>query len=362
MRGRAAAARAMRATPAEGTPALRLSSTDEASRPDEQHRDHHEETEDVDGGASHEERTEPLDPAEEQAAEDCAGEASHPTNDDDDEGLHHGQRAHGRADREDGSQQAARAARERAADAEAEGGDRVDVDALERGGVGILSHRSHGATRPAQAQEEIEGDDQDDGGEGHHQPLDRDDQPEHPDDSGEGRGHRLVEHAEGQLRARLHDPEQPERHDERVERLAAQVVEDQPLGRHARDPDREDGQAEGGEVVQAEERIDVISDVASEHVELAVGEVDDLEDGEDEGETEGDQHVDHRQAEAVEKRLDEEVNRHGSPTTSTLAAPRPAGPQPRDALQRVPHFFSAAGSTWAISTTLPSRISLMTTG
>src|SRR6267142_6412168 len=111
-------------TPAAGTPASRLGSTDEPPRPDEQHQDHHEKAEDVDGGASHEERTEPLDPAEEETAEDGAGEAPHSTDDDDDEGLDHGQRSHGRAHREDRGQEAARAPGQGAADAEAEGGNR----------------------------------------------------------------------------------------------------------------------------------------------------------------------------------------------------------------------------------------------
>src|SRR3989441_4016508 len=154
--GRVAAARAMMATPAPGVPAPRLGSTGESSWSNEQHHDHHEKAEDVDGGASHEERTEPLDPAEEEPAEDGAGEAPHATDDDDDEGFDHGQRAHGRAHREDRGQEAARAPGQRAADAEAEGGNRLDVHALKRRGVGVLGHRPHGAARPAQSQEEVE--------------------------------------------------------------------------------------------------------------------------------------------------------------------------------------------------------------
>src|SRR5207249_9352815 len=50
----------------------------------------------------------------------------------------------------------------------------------------------------------------------------------------------------------------------------------------------------------------------------------------------------HRQAEAVEQRLDEELDRHRSPAASLV--------EPRE-----PHFFSADGSTWAMSTTLRSE-------
>src|SRR5262249_46179992 len=98
--------------------------------------------------------------------------------------------------------------------------------------------------------------------------------------------------------------------------------EDQPLGDDAREPDGEDGQPERCEVVEAEERVDVVRDVPAEHVELAVGEVDDLEDREDEREAEGDQDVDHRQAEAVEQRLDQQLERRGRPLARLIRGGR----------------------------------------
>src|SRR6266446_2552999 len=174
----------------------------------------------------------------------------------------------------------------------------------------------------------------------HHEPLDRDDEPAQADNAGEGRRHRLVQHAEGELRPGLEHPQEAQGDDERVERLPPQVPEDQPLGHEPHESHHDDGQEQRQEVGQPGHREAQVGDVAPEHVEIAVGKVDDLEDRKDQGEAQRHQHVDERQREAVQQPLGQELDR------------------------RTYFFitFNAAGRTCSMSTLFPLRISLITIG
>src|SRR5712692_8822431 len=92
----------------------RLSDTEQSPRPDEEDADDHQEAQHAHGRARHEQGADPFDGAEQQAAQDGAGQAAHAADDDNDERLHDGQGTHGGTDREHGGQQSARRSRQRA--------------------------------------------------------------------------------------------------------------------------------------------------------------------------------------------------------------------------------------------------------
>ena len=75
------------------------------------------------------------------------------------------------------------------------------------------------------------------------------------------------------------------------------------LEQHADDEQRERAGDQGDEVVQAEDRVDIVHDEAADHVHLAVGEVQEAHDGEDQGEAEGDQGVVRGEHDAVDDDL-----------------------------------------------------------
>jgi len=83
----------------------------------------------------------------------------------------------------------------------------------------VLGDGPHGAPQPGPLEKRVEDGDEPHRGEHHDEPFDRDDEPAHADDAGEGRRHRLVQYAKGELRAGLENPQEAQGDDERVESL-----------------------------------------------------------------------------------------------------------------------------------------------
>src|SRR5215510_1938097 len=236
-----------------------------------------------------------------------ARDGSEPAEHHDDEALGDEELAHRGIEIKGWGEEHASGARERAAEAEGDHGDAVDVDPHEGGRLGILAGGADGAAGIRPREEEIEADRDDDGEEEGDGERNRDGDPE-----GTQRSERVAELdrpivAGPREEGHVGDQEREPRRVEQGVELAAwdDRLEQEAIDEHAGQEHHGHPQHDGGERIDAEERVRPESAEHAEHDQIAVGEIDDAHDAEDHGEPHADHGVERTSQDAADDALDE---------------------------------------------------------
>src|SRR2546425_2705205 len=272
---------------------------------DQQHEGHR-----IAPGAAEEERREALHDAVEEPADDGASHAAEAAENDDGEGLDRGQGAGVRAERVDDAVERAGEGGEGRADAEARHVDPADVDAHQHGRHPVLTGPPHLAAERRAEEEDPEADHDGPG----HREQDHEVVPE-------------VDHAEGEHVGGVRRPDLRVLTEVRDEDAGQRILEDEDQGdgqEHLVDlggaADRAEAQTldedaerrhEDHRAQHAEVRVDAEAIRPEErqegagHHELAVSEVDDLHDAEDQSQARSQEHVDTAGDEAPDEDLEQ---------------------------------------------------------
>src|SRR5215475_11522572 len=236
-----------------------------------------------------------------------ARDGSEPAEHHDDEALGDEELAYRGIEIKGWGEEHASGARERAAEAEGEHGDAVDVDPHEGGRLRILAGGADGAAGIRPREEEIEADGDDDGEEEGDGERNRDGDPE-----GTQRSERVAELdrpvvAGPREEGHVGDQEREPRRVEQGVELAAgdDRLEQEAIDEHAGQEHHGHPQHDGDEWIDAEERVRPEGAEHAEHDQIAVGEVDDAHDAEDYGEPYADHGVKRAGQDAADDALDE---------------------------------------------------------
>ena len=215
---------------------------------------------------------------------------------------------------------------------------------------GVLRGRAHHLSDAGVADEGVEQRQHDGGGDedqhallGHHEVRDLDRLV------GEGARDILRIGAEQVLRAVHDEQREPEAGEQDGEfMLPPQRPEEQPVGDDAESRDHDRGKDRRHEVVEAHQLAGVIGGQRSQHVELAVREIDDPQHAEHERQPRRDEHIAHAGDEAVDDLLGEkgEVHRGNLEPASSPLVPAKAGTQAPGAWLWIPACAGMSGELW----------------
>ena len=264
--------------------------------------------------------------AQHHARDDAAGDRAHAAEDHDDIGVNVGEHAHVGRQREDRRHQRARRGGERRADAEGEGVEAARIDAHDRRGVARLAHRIERLSPDGPLHEIEQTRDQRDADTGRDQAVIGQDQIADPRDPRNERGRLQRKGAEGDDGDVPQEVGETEGDNEAVLVLALGPVaverrQQQTLEEDRQHEKRDHRHHHCRQWRKAQELDHVVGEVAPEHIEVAVSEIDDLQNGKDERHADGDHRVDRADDGPVGDLYEEIVPAHRLPRP-----PRPHRP------------------------------------
>ena len=204
-------------------------------------------------------------------------------------------------------------------DAPAEREHALGVDAHQRGGLAVLGGRLEREARLGAADEPVQ---PREGGEGAHAGHELRQAQEEPADRDPALDEGILDHQEVHAPERLGRRAQEHREPEGGEDLGQhRGVEDPadeaPVGRGPEREEQADGEGQRDERIEPPERPRPVAREHGDHQELAVGEVDDLHQPEDQRESGRDQRVDEAHEQTADDALQEDLGGHGGRATGT---------------------------------------------
>ena len=259
--------------------------------PEDEHGDHHDEDEAVGGLRPEEDGADRLEHAHEQPGEHGAGDAAQAAHDDDEKRHQDGLEPHARVQRVDGRHEGARDGGEDEAQRHAERGHPVGVDAEHAGGLLVLFDGPHGEARLGAVHEQVQPGHQHEGDAGGEEALAGQAHAEELHDPRQVGGDALLLDAEDDPAHGLDHERDADRGHHELQPLAAEGAKDPSLHGDAEQHRQQHDGGQGGDERQTADHVEIEHGHRAQHVDLAVREVDDVQDPVDQREPEGHEDV-----------------------------------------------------------------------
>src|SRR5712692_8028168 len=291
-----------------------VSSPEEAARPDDEDDHEDDESHDLPVRASEDGRAQGLRHPEEDPGDKGIDHGAEPGEHDDDQRLEGPLQSYRRADRGAYADEAAGGAGETCADGEGQEVGATDIDAGQKGGLPILGRRPDGLAPSPMGQQELQAADEDEG-DGEAQETYHGDREVPKDDDGAAIGRddgSLVRgpepNGEGMQHQRQPEADQQGGPHPRLFVGADDKGEERSVQTETEKQRERNDEQERGERIDAEQGDEPERPIAAEHDQLAVGDIEDLEDAKDEREANRGQPVESAEQDPEDELLGEGVH------------------------------------------------------